>query len=690
MMWPTWLQAKPKVSPHNPLGRVAPSVATPTLFTDAKPESVLSSGSMQDKRDSASMRHLSRAAYGMQNEKLLVFIILVLLSCFLAALGGGMNLYYKNSLNRRYEQYGTMLGRIIEVEGHSIFLEPEPARQKQRFRSLGRGIIYTTPDIASLAFYDKQQALIYGVKQSNIPAKRWNRFKEYSIPVRAVEDGPVIGQVVYRLTGGQLRDILKASTPILVIPFASAWILTVFVIMVMTYIWMKQLELIVNAVQRLSKGEFGVCLPSVHFTGLQRQLADDINEMSRRLKIYEDHNIETILFERRKLETSLQSIVDGVVVCNHEDRVVLLNEAALRLLDIETREAALGRSVVDYQDDAGNRPFAEALKGFKASLETLASPSSDAPTNDATWYMAPYSHVVEMGPELALRVIVSPVRNSRSVFEPTEALSYVMIMHNITREVEVDKLKTNFISNVSHELRTPVTTIKSYVDTLYHHRHELDSETQDEFMETLNIETERLKKLVNDILDFSRLDEGQVELSKDWDDMTPILTLTLQSIKVLAKQKNITLSASIESNLPPVYMNSDSMERVMLNLLSNAIKYTPEGGHVRVRAELSANRENLNISVQDTGIGLSAEDLRRVFDRFYRVENKVHTVKGTGLGLHLVKVTIEKHHGGQVFAESVEGEGSIFGFTLPIHAEPSNAKGGVSSLPAHTSMEITP
>ena len=135
---------------------------------------------------------------------------------------------------------------------------------------------------------------------------------------------------------------------------------------------------------------------------------------------------------------------------------------------------------------------------------------------------------------------------------------------------------------------------------------------------------------------------------------------------MLAKQKNITLTAAIESGLPSVYMHSDSLERVMLNLLSNAVKYTPEGGHVRVRAELTPDRHGLMVSVQDTGIGLSQEDMKRVFDRFYRVENKVHTVKGTGLGLHLVKVTIEKHHQGEVFVESVEGQGSTFGFTLPL------------------------
>jgi two-component system sensor histidine kinase NblS len=194
----------------------------------------------------------------------------------------------------------------------------------------------------------------------------------------------------------------------------------------------------------------------------------------------------------------------------------------------------------------------------------------------------------------------------------------------------------------------------------------LDAATQDEFFETLHVETERLKKLVNDILDFSRLDEGQVELERAWEPLAPLISLTLQSVKVLAQHKQISLSTSIDSDLPPVYIHNDSMERVMLNLLSNAIKYTPEAGRVKVTAELTEDRTGVKVSIQDTGIGISPQHLNHVFDRFYRVENKVHTVKGTGLGLHLVKITIEKHHGGQVFVHSQEGKGSTFGFILPL------------------------
>lgn len=599
---------------------------------------------------------------GMQSEKLLVFGILVVLSSILATLSGTLNVYYKKALNDDYEGYGKSITQMIALEGVETLLQ-KPVN-KWKLKRLANGMIQSNTDIASLHFYDASHHLLYGLKRADLSPKDLQEGTQYSVPLRQGTSSKVVGQVVLTMTGHRLQDLLRISQPILIVPFASAWLLTVLVIMVMTYVWMKQLELIVNAVQRLSKGEFGVRLPAMHFTGLQRQLAEDINEMSRRLKIYEDHNIETILFERRKLEASLQSIVDGVIVCGHNDEVVFINDAALRLLDLHSPQESLGRSIVHYQDDHGGIPFASIVEAFKESLTKLPPAPKES---DDTWFMKPFSQVLELRPQLALQIIVAPLRQATRTFkEDVSTGGYVLIMHNITREREVDKLKTGFISNVSHELRTPVTTIKSYVDTLFHHRKDLDAATQDEFFETLHVETERLKKLVNDILDFSRLDEGQVELERAWEPLAPLISLTLQSVKVLAQHKQISLSTSIDSDLPPVYIHNDSMERVMLNLLSNAIKYTPEAGRVKVTAELTEDRTGVKVSIQDTGIGISPQHLNHVFDRFYRVENKVHTVKGTGLGLHLVKITIEKHHGGQVFVHSQEGKGSTFGFILPL------------------------
>ena len=145
-----------------------------------------------------------------------------------------------------------------------------------------------------------------------------------------------------------------------------------------------------------------------------------------------------------------------------------------------------------------------------------------------------------------------------------------------------------------------------------------------------------------------------------------LLAQNVTSIKILADEKNIKIDYKRNDELPQVPINIESIDRVIRNLLSNAIKYSPDNTEITVKTGISKDNENIWFSVKDTGIGIAKEHLEKIFDRFYRVENATHTVKGTGLGLHLVKMTIEKHHNGQIKAESEEGKGSTFTVTLPM------------------------
>jgi len=172
---------------------------------------------------------------------------------------------------------------------------------------------------------------------------------------------------------------------------------------------------------------------------------------------------------------------------------------------------------------------------------------------------------------------------------------------------------------------------------------------------------------VNDILDFSRLD-SDMELEKTYNNISKVVEDCVNQILVLAEDKKVTIEISKEDNIQEFLFNYDSIERALRNLLSNAIKYSPEGKKIRVRL-YKPSENNVAISVQDEGCGISLEHQKKVFDRFFRVENNTHTIKGTGLGLHLVKTTIEKHHSGKVFVESQIGEGSTFGFILPLNTE---------------------
>lgn len=550
---------------------------------------------------------------------------------------------FLNTLDSTYEKTIDSLTTAIAVTGINEIQSAKPDEEVHHFIE---ELIASHPDIAYIEFQDNSgKTLFRREAESRMTAKgvihQVNKLHEGNDPSQ-----PIIGSVHVGMTG-KSRDSLNQATQITVIfAFISAWVISCIAVAGITWILSKHLRTLVRGVKRLSTGDFGYRIPSNELWGELKHLAESFNDMSARLRVYEDQNIDTLTFERNKLEAILLSITDGVLVADNDGEVIIINESACEMLDIQNSDLLLGSKITEYTTDDGDKCFEPIVDDFQAFL--------------AVYQPDTFVRSVEIGGK-TLRVIVSSIKDTEGI-----SLGYVMIMRDITREMEIDRMKTQFISNVSHELRTPVTTIKSYVDTIVNHGDELDKETYQEFMETIHFETDRLKKMVNDILDFSRLEAPEYKMEMDYQDITPLINLTVQSVKMLAEQKQLTISTALESSLPKVYMNSDSIERVLRNLLGNAIKYTPEGGRIKVRAEVIQDGQELEVSVEDTGVGIPEECLNRIWDRFYRVENKVHTVKGTGLGLHLVKVAVEEHHNGTVFVKSTIGKGSLFGFRLPL------------------------
>ena len=294
--------------------------------------------------------------------------------------------------------------------------------------------------------------------------------------------------------------------------------------------------------------------------------------------------------------------------------------------------------IQSYSDTNGNYCFRDKIEEFK-----------DKPLDEIL--KNPPEFIIAVNKKI-IKCIISPM-----FMQNDDYVGYIIVMIDVTKETEVNNLKNQFISNVSHELRTPVTVLRTYIDTLYTMADEIDDKTRKEFTETANKEVIRLHRLVNDILDVSRLE-------KELTDIIPVIKDTISSMKILADEKNveIILDKSVDRIVLPI--NVPNMERVFNNLLSNAIKYSPQNGTIIVSLKKDGNFAD--ISVKDEGPGIAEEHLSKVFDRFYRVENSVHTVKGTGLGLYLVKTTVEKHHNGSVYVHSKINEGSTFGIRLPL------------------------
>jgi signal transduction histidine kinase len=247
-----------------------------------------------------------------------------------------------------------------------------------------------------------------------------------------------------------------------------------------------------------------------------------------------------------------------------------------------------------------------------------------------------------------------------------EFLGSVLIMHDVTKQAELERMKSEFISNVSHELRTPITSIKSYVDTLCNHGEKLDPDIYREFLQIIDSEADRLMFLVNDVLELSRVEEGNREFELEPLDIRGAIEYALRALNLMAKDRQIELSLVCdEEEVPLVNINQESIERVVINLLTNGIKYTPVGGKIEVIVNYLKPDKEIRVDVKDNGIGIPEECLEQIFDRFFRVEKKVHTIKGTGLGLTIVKKIVEKH-GGRLSVTSALGQGSTFSFFLPI------------------------
>ncbi len=419
----------------------------------------------------------------------------------------------------------------------------------------------------------------------------------------------------------------------------------------------RPLKVLAQGASTIAGGHFDYQIQSQKAGREIDQVVNAFNYMSARLADYNKQNVGQLtsernkyISERNKLELVLMSIADGVVVCGADNRVQIVNAAATAIFAKEAKEI-VGKPLVFCTEGPDSPAICKIVQDFTDSL---------SPTT-----LEPVVQQMHLG-EMTVRLHIAPIILNQ------EFLGSVMIMHDVTRQTELERMKNEFISNVSHELRTPITSIKSYVDTLYNHGEKLESDIYREFLQTIDNEAERLISLVNDVLELSRIEEGDRELEMHALSLKQAAEAALRAVNLLAKEKQIDLSLDAVEPLPLVMMNEEGIERVIINLLTNSIKYTPVGGKIKVKIEHihprlhsdDVDRDEVVLSVTDNGIGIPEDALPQIFDRFYRVERKVHTIKGTGLGLTIAKRMVEKHDG-RITVESALGQGSIFAVYLP-------------------------
>ncbi len=382
--------------------------------------------------------------------------------------------------------------------------------------------------------------------------------------------------------------------------------------------------------------------------------------------------------ESSKSQAILESIADGVMVTDSTGQVILFNVAAERILGVK-RDDALGRTLDDMLGlyAAAGPLWVNSLREWHASPEARRR----APV---------LSHRIEFkGERRYVNVTVAPVTMS------DEYLGSVSVFRDITREVEADRAKTDFVSTVSHELRTPMTSIKGYADLMLLGAAGPVSETQSRFLNVIKSNADRLSILVNDLLDISRIESGRVKLDIRPISIESVIEQVATSLRGRIEEKHLTLRLSLpEEELPRVYGDRDRVIQILTNLVSNAYQYTPDGGSITVKARVADS--TVQVDVTDTGIGIAPENQAKVFERFFRVDDpNVQEFPGTGLGLAIVRSLIEMHEG-RIWLESEVGKGTTFSFTLRAveadaaadyaalagRAAPEPAKGLPSARPA--------
>lgn len=347
-----------------------------------------------------------------------------------------------------------------------------------------------------------------------------------------------------------------------------------------------------------------------------------------------------------QLERAFESVSAGVILVNTNGKISLVNKTALQAFCGGTDGNVIGK------------PFAQVIQHDKVRSILSTALSEKSELEDEVEIYEPEERIY--------RVETSIVRDEHG--NPT---GIVALFSDITEIRRLERMKTEFVSAVSHELRTPLTSIKGFIATLLEDREGyFDAETRYEFYQIIDQETDRLRRLIEDLLNLSRIERG-VALQPHWQrvDLTKVID------RVLSIQKGYTdkhqLIADVPEPLPLIVADEDKLESVLTNLVNNAIKYSPNGGEVRVRAVREDN--SILISVQDQGIGIPKDKLTRIFEKFERVDTKeTRAAGGTGLGLYLVKHLVELHEG-QIWAESEGvGKGSTFYVRIPIY--PKRAK----------------
>ena len=547
-----------------------------------------------------------------------------------------------------------------------------------------RYIFFTDPDgfvklgipVSATASESDSEGALQLTRKLKLPSelKKQPQFplvRQHSTPQGQVTDvfvpmlwkGEYLGTLALGVTPNKKALATAALTrEITVAVFISIWVLVIIGAVFNALTITRPIRELVIGVREIAKGNFKsrVDLP---MSGELGELLTGFNAMASRLEDYDAANIEELKAAQVKQQSLIATMADGALLLDEQGNIVLVNPTARRLFRWEGRNLE-GQNLL-------NQLPASLVKELETPITSLLNNFGDS--DDLRCNLEE--------PPRTLRIVLKSVRDTTG--ENIKGIA--VTVQDLTREVQLNAAQKRFISNVSHELRTPLFNIKSYVETLYDLGEQLTKDEQKEFLGVANSETDRLTRLVNDVLDLSKLESGRT-IQLEALSIKEAMEQTLRNYKLNAEEKNVKLILNVENNLTFVLGNWDMLLQVFDNLVGNALKFSQEGGTINLKAytwpdicvaspvdidnkaphcEILSPMPKIRVEVSDTGYGISEIDQQRIFERFYRVEDSVHTEVGTGLGLSIVKGIVDKH-GSEIRMASEPNTGTTFWFELPL------------------------
>jgi two-component system, NtrC family, sensor histidine kinase KinB len=409
----------------------------------------------------------------------------------------------------------------------------------------------------------------------------------------------------------------------------------------LTHIIVKPIEELTTAVSEIRKGNLDTSVNTNHPDEMGI-LAVEFNKMTERIKTYQQLNLEKLIEEKKRTEAILRSVGDGMIVIDPSYKIIMVNPTAERIFYL-IPGISHGR---DFRDVIKSEALFNIIQGY-IDKRTSAKYQKMLPT-----------FVWEYGREKKhYQVRVFPVER-----EDSSRIAYVVLLEDVTKLKELDQLKSDFISIASHELRTPMTSIIMSLDLVSSGAAGPLNEDQLELLKAADEDARRMRILMTNLLDISRIETGRMEMDMLSVSPAKIIQDTYSSFNLPAESQKVQVIEKIDEKLPDVKADYNRILQVMTNLMGNALRYSPEGGKITLRTKCAGNF--VQFSVCDTGPGIPKEYLKKIFLKFVQVDGDPKR-GGAGLGLAL-SYEIVKAHGGQIWAESELGEGSCFNFTLPI------------------------